>query len=92
MVYDQLVAYLLKKNYFQIISQDFIQITQLRMFSYVLLILGKELFSDESKFTAVAFLDISKAFDIVNHDITIQAGMLWCVRTLSYLVCELLMS
>ena len=44
---------------------------------------------DDSKFTAVAFLDISKAFDSVNYDnyITIKTGMLWCI---SYLVCELL--
>ena len=86
-VYSQLISYLLHNNLFSDCQSGFhpnystqdvlLHITD----SWRRAI-------DDGKFTAVAFLDISKAFDSVNHDIL--TGMLWCIRELSYLVCELL--
>ena len=58
--------------YFQIVSQDFVQTIQLRMYVLLHITDSWRKAIDDSQFTAVAFLDISKAFDSVNHDILLS--------------------
>ena len=85
MVYGQLISYLLQSNLFSDCQSGFCpNYSTQDVLLHVTDSWRRAI--DDNNFTAVAFLDVSKAFDSVNYN----TGMLWCIRELSYLVCELL--
>ena len=70
-VHDQLVSYLLKFNLLSDRQSGFRpQHSTQDVLMYVTDCWRKAI--DESKFTAAAFLDVSKAFDCVNYDILLS--------------------
>lgn len=70
-VYDQLISYLLQHNLLHERQSGFCP--HYSMQDVLLHVTDSwRRAIDESKFTAAAFLDISKAFDCVNHDVLLS--------------------